>query len=128
MEREEIITQTAKFWLGEDGIIRGIILPTAEHTLTDAKENTEASEKLSKGEKHPVFIDLRKCKSITSEARAHYARKEAAEEANAIALFIGSPVSKVIGNFFLGLNKPLCPTRLFTSEAEALGWLKGFIK
>jgi hypothetical protein len=36
-------------------------------------------------------------------------------------------VARAIGNFFMGLNKPLIPTRLFTSEAEALGWLREFV-
>ena len=39
-----------------------------------------------------------------------------------------SPLTRAIGNFFLGLNKPLMPTRLFTSEEEALAWLKTFVK
>jgi hypothetical protein len=30
----------------------------------------------------------------------------------------------MIGNFFINLNKPLAPTRLFTSEAAALTWLR----
>ena len=30
----------------------------------------------------------------------------------------------VIGNFFLGANKPLRPTRLFTSTESAITWLK----
>ena len=34
-----------------------------------------------------------------------------------------SPVSRTIGNFFLGLHRAPYPTRLFSSEREALGWL-----
>jgi hypothetical protein len=33
----------------------------------------------------------------------------------------------VLGNFYLGLNKPLVPTRLFTSEEEAQAWLRSFL-
>jgi hypothetical protein len=47
---------------------------------------------------------------------------------SAAALLIGSPLTRAIGNFFMGLNKPLIPTRLFTSETEALAWLKGFVR
>jgi hypothetical protein len=32
--------------------------------------------------------------------------------------------NKIIGNFFLGANKPIRPTRLFTDVPEGLRWLK----
>ena len=40
---------------------------------------------------------------------------------------IRSPLARAIGNFFRGLNKPLFPTRLFTSEPEAMAWLRSFL-
>jgi hypothetical protein len=33
----------------------------------------------------------------------------------------------MIGNFFLALHRPADPTRLFTSESEALDWLRQFV-
>jgi hypothetical protein len=36
-------------------------------------------------------------------------------------------MSRVIGNFFIGFSRTNIPTRLFTSEAEAIDWLKTFI-
>jgi len=62
------------------------------------------------------------------EARRYFAGEETAKVESAAALLIESPLSKAIGNFFMGLNKPIVPTRLFTSEAEALAWLKGFVR
>ena len=47
-------------------------------------------------------------------------------EARATALLTSSPVSKTIGNFFMGLNKPLSPTRLFTNSDKAIQWLHTF--
>jgi len=128
MENEVVTTRTGEFWLGEDGIIRGIISPTDEHNLADAKENGEAVVKVSEGKKVPLFIDMVSCKSITREARAHYARERVGEEVYAIALLIGSPVSRIIGNFFMGFNKPKHPVKLFNSETGAIEWLKGFIE
>jgi hypothetical protein len=43
---------------------------------------------------------------------------------SAFAIIIQSPLSRVIGNFFMGLNKPRVPARLFKSEKEAVKWLK----
>ena len=128
MENEVVVTRTGKFWLEEDGIIRGIILPPAEHNLADAKENSEAVAKVAKGKKLPLFIEMVGCKSITSEARTHYAREQVGEEVYAVALLIGSPISRVIGNFFMGFNKPKHPVKLFTSETKAIEWLGSFQK
>jgi hypothetical protein len=47
---------------------------------------------------------------------------------SATALIISSPLSRAIGNFFLGLNRTSMPTRLFTSEADALAWLSEYTR
>ncbi len=44
----------------------------------------------------------------------------------AMGLLVDSPVSRIIANFFLGLDKLPFVTRLFTSETEAVGWLRQF--
>ncbi len=36
-------------------------------------------------------------------------------------LLIGSPVSRVIGNFFMGLNKPIYPTKCLQIHRKRLG-------
>jgi hypothetical protein len=128
MENEVIITRTAKVRLGEDGIFRVIVLPKVEMTLADAKESIATVLKISKGKKLPLLVDSRNIKSMEREARVYYAGEEGRKSVSACALLIGSPVSRVIGNFFMGLNKPLVPTRLFTSETEAIEWLRRFIE
>jgi hypothetical protein len=52
---------------------------------------------------------------------------EGLKVSQAVALLMGSPVSRVLGNLYLGLNKPPIPTRLFTSEEEAKVWLRSFL-
>ncbi len=126
MENEVVSTRTQKIWLGEDGIIRCVALFTPTHTLADAKENVAITLKLAQGKKRPLLIDIRQAKFVDRESRAYYAGPENAKVALAAAFLIASPLSKMIGNFFLRLNKTRFPTRLFTSEAEAIEWLKGF--
>ena len=128
METEEIVTQTAKIWLDENGILRVTSLPGATQTLAQAHENMSVEVQLSRGKRRPLLVDLRGMKSFDRDARAYYAGQEAAKFQSAVALLIGSPLSRVIGNFFIGFNKTVMPTRLFTLEAEALEWLKGFLE
>ena len=128
MEKEEIVTRTGKIWLGEDGILRFIYSPGTEVTLTDTKENVAVASKIIKGKRRPALTDFRGLKSMTREARVYYSGEEVAKYVNAGAVVIGSPVSRIIGNFFMGLNKSIIPNRLFTSESQAIEWLKGFIE
>ena len=56
----------------------------------------------------------------------YYANERTASIQRATALLIDSPVSRVIANFFMGLNRPLSPTQMFTDETEAMRWLRTF--
>lgn len=125
---EVIETRTAKIWLGEDGMVRAVLSPNAQVTLADAKEHIEALVKVCEGKKRPILVDMSRTKSLDAEARAYYTVEEGPKIEQATALLVGSPVSKIIGSFALGLNKPVYPTKLFTSEDKAIEWLKGFLK
>lgn len=128
MEKEVIETRTARVWLGGDGIIRVVSLPFTNMTLESIREVNVHLKTLCKGKKYPIFTDIRGVKSITREARLFVSSEDSVNVCSAAALLIGSPVSKVIGNLFLGLNKPPYPTKLFSNEDEAVEWLKGFIE
>lgn len=127
MEREEIVTQVSKVWVGDDGIARVIHFPGVELTLTGAQETMAAYLKVSKGSKLPLLVDTKEMKSMTRESRLYYASEETAKTGRAVAIIVGTPVSKVLGNFYIGLSNPHLPSRLFTSEQDALAWLKGFL-
>lgn len=122
-----IETRTQKVSLRDDGIIFFLSFPNSEHSLSDAKENVAAAAALGDGRKRPCLVDLRQLKSMSREARAYYAGDETAQVEAAAALLVASLVSKIIGNFFMGINKPVIPTRLFTSEAQAVEWLRSFL-
>jgi len=127
MENVEI-SRVAKLWLGEDGIVRIIHVHGADVTLEDAQETMAAYLKINKGKKRPLFVDTKTMRSLAREARKYYAGEEAAKVASAVAIIVGTPVSRVLGNFYIGLSNPLLPSRLFSSEDEALEWLKGYIE
>jgi len=99
----------------------------AEVTLDDARANVALCLQRNEGRRRPLLVDLREVKSQTAEARAYLAGREGVQVSQAVGLLIGSPVSRVLGNFYLGLNKPSVPTRLFTSEEEAQAWLRSFL-
>lgn len=116
-------------WLGDDGIIRTKVKPQAEVTIEEAKENSIAVNSFSKNnEKFPLLIDSRNIKSITKEARDFFSMNNRESCIVAFAVIIDSPVSRIVGNFFMGLNKPRVPAKLFNSEEDAVHWLKEFME
>ena len=129
MDNEENVeTVKSRLWLGDDGIVRIIWIPGAEVTLEDAQETMAAYLKLNMGKRRPLLVDTKTMKSLARGARQYYASEEAAKVASAVALIIGTPVSRVLGNFYLGVSHPKLPTRLFSSEHDALEWLKGYLE
>ena len=126
MKKEVIETGTARIWLREDGIVHAVDLGKSQVTLSDAKEDVATVLKVAKGNRLPILIDITAVKSVTREAR-HYYRHEAGINAAAAAIIVGSAVSRIIANFVIGLDKPIVPARIFTSEDKAIEWLKGFL-
>ncbi|CAN5154250.1 hypothetical protein BH09BAC5_BH09BAC5_28610 [soil metagenome] len=108
------------------GFISTKVAAGAEIQLEDAKENTLNVIKISGGANYPVLVDLKEIKSISKEARDHFSMRGRKPNVTAIAMLVGSPLSKIIGNFFLGLNKPIVPTKMFNTDMDAIKWMKKF--
>lgn len=125
--KEETSTQKI-YWDSENEIVWGELF--ADITTENlAKENIDAQERIRDSinkEKTRVIIDMTAVFEISKEARDYFANERTASIQRATALLIGSAVSRIIGNFFLGLNKPITPTRLFTDPQDAIKWLHTF--
>jgi len=106
--------------------VRARFTPDAEVTADDAREHVGVMNDITGGRPVNVLVDLRDIRSQDRDARAIYAGATSRAFTRACALLIASPISRVIGSFFLGLNRPLYPTRLFTEASEAERWLSTF--
>lgn len=109
--------KVAKVWLGDDGIARVVHVPDVDLTLADAQETMAAYSRATGGNRCPLFVDTRRMRSMSRESRHYYA--------SAVALLVDTPVSRVLGNFYLGLSNPYLPTRVFTNETD-VAWLQGY--
>ena len=124
-----IETRTNRNWLRSDGILQSETLPGASQSLADARENVAAYVLLAKGRRRPLLMDMRSVSgALDRDARQYYASTQYAAVVSATALLVRSPVGRLIGSFVLRLTRPLSPIRRFTSESEALAWLKGFLE
>lgn len=117
-------TNKIKFTLSEDNILYTECLPNSIMTLEDGIESTKISAEMVNYVPLPLLCDLTNVVKMTQDCRKHFAGPEHAETFSKCALIVTNPISRIIGNFFLGLNKPLKPTKLFTSKETGLQWLK----
>ena len=127
MEEKIIETSVANCWRIDPGINVLVFKNGAEAGLPDLEENFAAVKQLNNGEPSPLLLDITKLKYMDREGRAYSARKETVSDIQALAILIGSSVGRMLGSFFLGLNKPPYPTKLFTDKDEAIEWLRGFL-
>ena len=123
MKNEVLNTPFFSATMRQDGIVRITWISTVEVTLSVAEECKAAIEDISQGQIRPLLVDIRVSKGVNREARAYMAGPMM-DVVGAVALFVDSPVSQLLANFFLRINKPTIPTKMFTSETEALKWLQ----
>jgi len=117
---------TVQCW-HEDGILYGVFkIPVLD--IDGAKIALETRLKVAGGVSFPFLVDARGVKSISKEARDYLASDDGTQNVNASALLLESALGRFLGNFFLQLSKPKVPTRLFTSENDALEWLGQYKK
>jgi hypothetical protein len=94
-----------------------------EMDLEDAKESIAALYELGGQRPNLVLVDTRGVRWQSREAREHFVSEDAARATSAVALLVGSPVSRVLGNFFLRFENHRFPTALFSDEDNAVRWL-----
>lgn len=72
---------------------------------------------------YPMVIDIKSIKNITKPSRDFLASEKGSEGIIAAAILIDSSLGRILGNFFIQINKPLKPTKIFTDEIKAKKWL-----
>lgn len=84
-----------------------------------------ANIELSDGQPYYVLLDTTQGYAhATTEANKFMASKEYAGNRKAVAIIARSLATKIVSNFFISVNKPFTPTRVFTNETDAVEWLK----
>jgi hypothetical protein len=114
-----------RIWLRPDGIVAMVFAPRIATDLADALAAVEAMTELTRGRRSPLLVNLHDVSPQDRSVRMEFARR--GDLVSAVALIVGTPLSRVIGNFFLSVNKPVFPTRMFDNEASALAWLLEFV-
>jgi len=123
---KSISTKKGQAYIDKHGILIQTYIENAELTIEDARADFKSYTDLCEDCKMPVLIDMENVKSVEREARAFYSSKEAINYITAAALLISNPVNRIIGNFYMGLNKTAFPFKMFTEKEKAIQWLKKY--
>lgn len=71
-----------------------------------------------------VITDYTAVKNTTREARQYFTGPYASYNMKAVVLLINSPVGRIMGNFFISLNKPPYDFKLFNDLFKAEEWVR----
>jgi len=109
----------------EDSILHVEFSPDSYHTLQKALDNLEAEKRLFKDDHYYclTIMDIRNVVGVSKEVRGLAKTDAITKNHEAFAIIVGSILSRLIANFFLGINKPKVPVKLFENKATAKNWL-----
>ena len=121
MTSDIIELQTMTVQLKDDQIIHISVHRNAKISKKDAEELLRVIVRISAGKLYPLLIDAGYILAVDRDARLLFSQTTSI---SAVALCVKTPLSKIIGNFFIGLNRTPIPFKLFTSITDAVPWLK----
>ena len=123
-DSNEVVHARFRMWLRPDGIVQQVWAHGVTLVVEDAEASSIALEEVTGGRKRPVLVDVHDIRSQDRAGRLEFARR--GDEASAVAVIVGTPLSRMVGNIFTSMTQPVTPTRLFEDEASAVAWLQGF--
>lgn len=92
--------------------------------LEDMKAINAAKDELAGDSLYTVLFVAPENGGVSSEARAFAATAACYHNAIAKAIIVKSIAPRLIANFFIKVNKPPAPTRVFSNEAAGINWLE----
>lgn len=81
----------------------------------------------TKGKKMPVIINSHGVISINKPAREYLASENGTAGLSATAIIVDSDYTRLLGNFFLFVNKAKIPVRIFSDIPRSVKWLQKYI-
>jgi hypothetical protein len=122
-------TATARIALGSDGVLILRVRDGARQRPPDARANLDMALAEAAGRRRPLLVDITRSPPLDSETRHFYSGESFLTAFTALALLVeASPLGLMMGNVYFRVARPGIPTHLFTDEASAVQWLKGYIE
>lgn len=125
--KRQIEVPSALIQIREDGIMHIHIKVDLDFDMENSLEILDAKIEVSEGEKHPILYTGSKFVIPTNEVREYLASEKRNALTIAEAFLVKSLPQRLISNFYIKINKPARPTKMFTNKEKAMEWLITFI-
>ena len=128
MEQNKQKTSHGEVWMDEDGVLYQDYSPGTVLKLEDSLEELKIYRTtFCKEEKRPIIVDLSNIKTVSKDSRDIYSSQEMGDTISAAALIVSNPVNRIMGNFYMGINKTKMLVRMFSGTRDAKNWLKDYL-
>lgn len=123
------IVDTEKYTiiLKMNGIMHFHLKSKHEITYDDMHYMLNHVNQIGKGKKFPNLITFEDYVTISREAREFAASDASNIYTICDAFVVKKTALKLLGNFYLVINKPNSPTKMFEDEESACNWLLNFV-
>ena len=123
MNRRIIRSDFGEVSIRTEGIINARVFRGATIGLQEAQQYHSLIEYLSENRPHCTVIDISDVSTISPDARKMLQENSSSwNKTIAVALITKSFTSRVLGNFFLTVNRPSYPIQIFRTSVEAQNW------
>jgi len=122
---EPIVTNLAKIWNDENGIVHILFFQRNEFTEGDADEYIKSCLKISGGKPALVLIDFSNVNYLFTGTYKKLLSPELTAITKASAVVVGPSSNFVVSgiSFLMNLKKEPFPIKIFTNEKDARDWL-----
>jgi hypothetical protein len=96
--------------------------------LETAKEIIKERHEFTKHKPVVVLVYNQGVVRMDKKAREYLSSGDGVKGIIAAAIVVGSPFTSFMANFFVSVNRPIMPVRIFSNAEEALKWLKKYKK
>lgn len=111
----------------EEGILWHRLDEDLVVSAEDAIETVRMVRELTGDQPLPAVVDMRGLAYAGPEVREMFAGDSETAHEVATALLVTTGSSRAMAQVFTRVTKPSRPVEVFTDEAEAIAWLRGFV-
>lgn len=113
-------------FMRDDAVLQVDLFPNTDVYLQQVREMVEAGSSITNGVPHPVIMFLGEFSTFNKDAREFSADPTKETMSTAIAYVTTNLANRLIVNFFLTINKPIKPYKMFRTEEAAIKWLSNY--
>ena len=121
---KEIFTSKCRVRLLEPNLLENKILDGFTLDVGDVEELKKLNIAMTEDGHYAILVIFGHLSEVTKGARELIASKEFQRNTVAKSLLVNNIGHRLLGNFYLSVNKPYIKTRLFTDRDVAIIWLK----